>query len=151
MSQENVEIVRELHEEMKALNLAVQGDDPLVFRELIEQVYSPDVEVTWSATNPEARTYRGHEGVMKAFSEWMESFEEYYIEAADFIDAGDHVVVPTHQWGKGRTSGTPVDLESTVVYALKEGKIVVFREYDTLEEALEAVGLSAQDAHADPS
>jgi ketosteroid isomerase-like protein len=142
MSQENLEIVREMHEQMKGLNLAVQGDDPEDQRELIEQVYSPDVEATWSATNPEAQTYRGHEGLMKAFSEWMEAFEEYYIDAAEFIDAGDHVVVPTHQWGKGRTSGTPVDLESTAVYTLKEGKIVVFREYDTLEEALEAAGLA---------
>jgi ketosteroid isomerase-like protein len=141
MSQENVEIVREMHEEMKGLNLAVQGDDPLVFRELIEQVYSPDVVVTWSATNLEARTYRGHEGVMKAFSEWMESFEEYYIEAAEYIDAGDRVVVPTHQWGKGRTSGISVDLEITTVYALKEAKIVMLSEYDTLEQALEAVEL----------
>ena len=142
MSQENMDLVRTMHEQMKGLNLAVQGDDPEDQRELVEQVYAPDAEVTWSATNPEARTYRGHEGVLQAFSEWMESFEEYYIDAAEFIDAGDHVVVPTHQWGTGKTSGISVDLEITAVYTLKEGKIVVFREYDTLEKALEAAGLS---------
>jgi hypothetical protein len=61
MSQENVELVRGMHEQMKGLNLAVQGDDPEDQRELIEQVYASDVEATWSATNPEAQTYRGHE------------------------------------------------------------------------------------------
>jgi ketosteroid isomerase-like protein len=77
---------------------------------------------------------------MKAFSEWMEAFEEYYIEAAEFIDAGDHVVVPTHQWGKGKTSGTPVDLEVTTVYTLKEGKIVVLREYDNTQGSPQSRG-----------
>jgi ketosteroid isomerase-like protein len=142
MSRENVEIVRGMHEHMKGLNLAVQGDDPEDQRELIEQVYAPDIEASWSSTNPEARTYRGYEGLMKAFGEWMESFEEYYIEAAEFIDAGDHVVVPTHQWGKSKTSGTTVGLDVTIVYSLREGKIVALREYDTLDQALEAVGLS---------
>jgi ketosteroid isomerase-like protein len=142
MSRENVEIVRGMHEYMKGLNLAVQGDDPEDQRELIERVYAPDAEASWSTTNPEARTYRGHEGLMQAFSEWTGAFAEYYIDAIEFIAAGDHVVVPTRQRGKGRGSGVPVELEVTVVYTLEDGKIIALREYDTLEQGLKAAGLS---------
>ena len=141
MSRANVEIVRGMHEQMAEVNLAVQGDDPEDQRDLIERVYAPDAEASWSTTNPEARTYRGHEGLMQAFSEWMGAFEEYYIDAIEFIAAGDHVVVPTRQRGTGKGSGVPVELEVTVVYTLGKGKITALREYDTLEQALEAVGL----------
>jgi ketosteroid isomerase-like protein len=36
------------------------------------------------------------------------------------------------------------------VYGFKEGKIVQYDAYYDPREALEAVGLSEQDAHADP-
>jgi ketosteroid isomerase-like protein len=142
MSQENVEIVRRMHEHMSGLNLAVQADNPEDQRELIEQVYAPDVEASWSTTNPETRTYRGYDGLMQAFSEWTGSFEEYYIDAIDFIAVGDHVVVPTRQRGTGKGSGVPVELDVVLLYTLRDRKITALREYDTLEQALEAAGLS---------
>jgi ketosteroid isomerase-like protein len=113
------------------------------------QLISPEVELRWSATGPEARVYRGREGVVQAFSEWVESFSEYRNEPLDYIEAGDYVVAPTQQWGVGKTSGAPVEIEVTHVYEFRGNQIARVDEYDTLEEALEAVGLSEQDTHVD--
>jgi ketosteroid isomerase-like protein len=89
----------------------------------------------------EARVYRGRDGVIQAFREWEEAFSEYRSEPLDFIDEGDRVVVPIRQWGVGRTSQVPVEIEVTHVYEFRNGQIARVDEYDTLEEALEAVGL----------
>ena len=79
----------------------------------------------------------------------VEAFSEYYNEPLDFIEVGDRVVVPNRQWGIGSTSGIPVEDEFTWVYEIRDSQIARVDEYDTLEEALEAAGLSEQDAHAD--
>jgi ketosteroid isomerase-like protein len=139
MSQENVEIVRAIWEPFKGMDgTAIDWDTAI--REM-GQVISPEVELKGSATGPEARVYRGRDGVAQAFREWVEPFREYHSEALDYIGVRDSVVVPTRQWGIGRASGAPVEIEVTHVYEFRDHMITRVEEYDTLGEALEAVGL----------
>src|SRR6188472_4588465 len=146
MSQENVELVRGLWEPFKGVdNTTVDWDDEAI-REMTERFWSPGIELTWVARVPEARVYQGREDVIHAFREWLESFSEYYNEPLDFIEVGDRVVVPNRQWGIGSTSGIQVEDEFTWVYEVLDNQIARVDEYDSLEEALEATGLSEQDA-----
>jgi ketosteroid isomerase-like protein len=147
MSQENVEIIRAMWEPVKGLDTTTIDWDTAIRG--LGQVFSPEVELRWSATGPEARVYRGLDGVAQAFREWVEPFSEYHVEPLDYIEAGDYVVVPNRQRGVGKTSGVPVELEVTNVYEFRGGQIARMDEYDTVEEALEAVGLPERDAHAD--
>ena len=119
----------------------IDWDDEAI-REMTERFWSPEVELRWARSGPEARVYRGREGVIQAFREWVEPFSEYYTEPLDFIEAGDQVVIPQRQWGVGGISGIPVETEVTHVYEFRDGQIIRLDEYETLEEALEAVGLS---------
>ncbi|MGZ8666083.1 MAG: hypothetical protein ACXWZM_03100 [Solirubrobacterales bacterium] len=50
------------------------------------------------------------------------------------------MIVPTRQWGIGRTSGAPVEIEVTHNYYFRDGRIVRVDEYETREAALEAAG-----------
>ncbi len=142
MSQENVEIVRALWEPFKGINCAVIDWDAEAIREIIGGRYSPDAELRWSAAGPDTHVYRGRDGVVQALREWVEPFSEYHAEVLDYIAVGDRVVVPTRQWGTGRTSGVPVEIEVTHVYAFRDSQITRVDEYDTLKETLEAAGLS---------
>ncbi len=142
MSQENVEFVRSMWEPFKGVDATEIDWDSEAIRELVEQQYAPEVELRWAAGNPEGHVYRGREGVIQAFREWVEPFSEYYTEPLDFIEAGDQVVIPQRQWGVGGISGIPVETEVTHVYEFRDGQIIRIDEYETLEEALEAVGLS---------
>ena len=149
MSQENVELVRGMWEPFKGVdNTAIDWDDEAI-REMTERFWSPEVELRWSRSSPDARVYRGRDGVIQAFREWLESFSEYYLEPLDFIELGDRVVVPYRQRGIGSTSGIPVEVEVTHVAEIRDNQIARVDEYDSLEEALEGAGLSEQDAHAD--
>ena len=149
MSQENVEMVRGLWEPFKEVDFAAVDWDDEAIREMSERFWSPEVELRWSRSGPEARVYRGRDGVIQAFREWQESFREYYIEPLDFIEQEDRVIIPQRQWGTGRTSGISVEIEVTHVYEVRDHMITRVDEYDTLKEALEAGGLPEQDAHAD--
>ena len=71
----------------------------------------------------------------------MEPFSEYHLEPLDYVEAGDCVLVPSRQWGVGSSSGARVEIELTLVYELRDGKIVRLDQYDTVEDAREAVEL----------
>jgi ketosteroid isomerase-like protein len=140
MSQRNIEVVRAMWKSFNGLD-TTEIDWDAAIREM-GQLISPEVELSWSATGPEAGVYRGRDGVARAFREWVEQFSEYHVEALDYIEVGNWVVVPNRQWGVGKTSGIPVELLVTSAYEFRGGQVVTFDEYDTLEEALEAVGMA---------
>jgi ketosteroid isomerase-like protein len=141
VSQENVEVVRKLLELFEGVNGAAVDWDGEAIREMSERFWSPEIELRWSRRAPEARVYRGRDGAIQAFREWSEGFSEYYIEPLDFIESGDRVVVPSRQWGIGRTSGIRVEDKLTWVYEIRDSQVARLDEYDTLDEALKAVGL----------
>ena len=131
MSQENVEIVQ------AALDAFERGglDATLPF-------YDP--EVTWQEAEdePEAETYRGHDGIRALVRKWLVPFDDLRIEPEDFIDAGEAVVMPYRFRGRERSSGKDITAPETWVFWLRGGKISTVREYRHTAEALGAVGLS---------
>ena len=135
-------MVRGLWEPFKGVDLTAVDWDDEANREMTERFWSPEVELRWSRSAPEARVYQGRDGVIQAFREWVEPFSEYYIEPLDFIEQEDRVIIPQRHRGIGSTSGISVELEVTHVYEVRDSQIARVDEYDTLHEALEAAGLS---------
>ena len=140
MSQENVQIVRAAFE---AWNAGELQDVLSSFHP--ELVYHP------RADEPDPSPHVGRDAYEQLASGFADSFSEVTFEVLELIDAGDHVVTSTvlHAVLHGSASGAGVSDTYVFVYKLREGLIVEGWEYRTKEEALEAVGLSGQDAHAD--
>jgi ketosteroid isomerase-like protein len=138
MSQENVEIVRKAVEAFEQSGL----DEALRF-------YDP--EVTWEEARdePEAESFQGHDGVRALAKKWLVAFDDLHIEPEEFIDAGEVVIMPSRFRGRQRSSGLGITDIATWVFSVRGGRIYQVREYRHKTEALEAVGLSEQDAHAD--
>jgi ketosteroid isomerase-like protein len=59
------------------------------------------------------------------------------------------VVMSVRFVGRGRSSGASFEEGQVQSYRVRAGRIVEVREYREMSEALEAVGLSEQDAQAD--
>jgi ketosteroid isomerase-like protein len=138
MSQENVEIVRRCIEAWNRRDL----DDAL--RDL-----DPDAEVDWSESSGiQGGIYRGVGEIRRFWEEWLDLFEEIDVRPEAFIDAGEQVVVPNRTYLRGR-DGIEVQAYSTSVWTLRDSKLVRHRLYQAKEAALDAVGLSEQDVHAD--
>jgi ketosteroid isomerase-like protein len=68
------------------------------------------------------------------------TFDSFQIEADEFIDAGEQVVVPTTSHGRGR-GGIEVTARTASVYTLRDGAVTRLVMYQERREALEAVGL----------
>jgi ketosteroid isomerase-like protein len=140
MSQQNVEIVRRLYEDWNRSG----GVPPL------ERI-DPEIEVDVRSGGLLEGTYRGHAGFSHLLESFWGIFEEHRIELEESIPAGDDVVLTVHYYGRGKTSGAEVHLREWHVWTLRDGTAVRWQIINTRKGALEAVGLSEQDAHADLS
>src|SRR4030095_4285490 len=92
--------------------------------------------------------FMGREAVMRQFEQLRDIWDAAaVVPISDFIDGGEHVLVRMSYRGMGE--GPQLDLEMTQVVTVRKGKII-YREYFwDHAEALETLGLSEQDAHAD--
>jgi ketosteroid isomerase-like protein len=135
VSQENVEIVRELWDAY------LRGDYAAVFSAL-----DPEIEFRPPPEFPDFQIYHGHEGIRRAFSSWLGTWEEHRSEVPEYIDAGDQVVATNHQWGKVKGTGTEVENTAYNVLTLRAGKVIRYEMFFERRAAFEAAGLS-EDAH----
>jgi ketosteroid isomerase-like protein len=131
MSHENTELVRAGFEAFG------RGDIESVLRLCDEHIL-----VMQPLEMPGAAPFlRGHAGVLEAIAEWPEQWDDYRIEILRAVDTGDYVVATVHQTGRGKSTGIPVEIQNTMVFGIRQGKIAEWRIFMRENEALEAVGL----------
>jgi ketosteroid isomerase-like protein len=131
MSQENVEVVRRGFDAWNA------GD-----MEGVRDTYDPDAVMRYHGDVLEPGPFVGRDAIMRQFDRLRDALDERdsLVFMSDFLDAGDRVV-SRFAW-RGEGYGPAMDLELTVVYTVRGGRIVeadFFRDHD---EAVEAIGLS---------
>ena len=139
MSQENVEIMR------KGMDAWNQHDAGLWL-----SYAAPDVE--WMPAGPaavERTVYRGHDEVASGFAAIWETWDLFQLEEAQIRDLGDSVLWLGRVKMRGSASQIPLYQEFAVHTRLRDGQVITVRSFHAWREALEAVGLSEQDAHAD--
>ena len=142
MSQQNVEIVRRGFEAVNARDLD--------WERYYVEFFDPELEYRTSVEDPDAAIHRGRQAYRRYLEQWLESFDGLHIDVEEYIDVGDDRVYTWSRFtGRGRTSGVPADWHLAIVFTIRDGKIARAEEYFDRNEALEAAGLSEQDAHAD--
>jgi ketosteroid isomerase-like protein len=132
MSQENVEIVRALIEAVNGGDLDAALKDAAPNLELdLSRAFNPDFSGVVSERGQAERVLR----------EFRQGWEVMRIEPNEFIEVGDHVVVPWTAHMVGR-EGIEVVSRVTWTFTIRGGVIQGLCMYQEREEALEAVGLS---------
>jgi ketosteroid isomerase-like protein len=137
MSQEDIELVRRVYD-------ATLRSDWNAMSELMD----PDFEFRGTVGGlEEGRIARGAQEFIEVFEqEDLDAWDERRFEPDDFIDAGDRVVVLQREYRRGKASGVELELETAVVFEVRGGRVVRVQGYMDPASALEAVGLSEQDA-----
>jgi ketosteroid isomerase-like protein len=131
MSQENVEVVRDIYERWR------EGD----FRTSVD-VLDPLVLFVLRPEFPDAGTYLGRERIAEYMRGFLEPWSRITIEAEDITDAGDSVVVAVRQAGVGEESGAATELRYFQVWSFRGRKVIRLENFRERAEALEAAGLS---------
>jgi ketosteroid isomerase-like protein len=138
MSQENVEIVRRIYAAMEETgSFAASG------------LLDADIEWVNPSTAVEPGIQKGRDAFEAAWSKVKDSFETVEFVPGDFLHVGDDVVLITVMRARGRGSRADVEHPQGHVWTIKQGMAVRMRWFHHHHLALEAMGLSEQDAHAD--
>jgi ketosteroid isomerase-like protein len=131
MSEENVEIVKRIYADW------ARGE--------YRWTDWADPEIEFSVPGPEGVVH-GVEGMTRAWTEWLRVFKGLTIEAIAFYDAEDTVVVEQAFHGQGKGSGISLDeISGGAVLIFRDGKVIRYAGYTTVEAALADAGLARSD------
>jgi hypothetical protein len=137
MSQENVEIVRESLTVTAYLAAIRDGDfGPLLVH------FDPEVLVNQPPELPDAKSYRGHNGVVEALGDWPSQWDEFRADILEVIDGGETVVQLTH--AKRLTSPS---VSSAFPKFSPSGKKIVFSSARGVGAKFEAFVMKADGSH----
>jgi ketosteroid isomerase-like protein len=141
MSQENVELSGRVTD-------AFNRHDPEAMVALCDPKceWLPAIEAEVAG---EPVVYLGHDGLRQYFKDVAESFLEYRFDVSECRDLGTRVLLLGRLSARGRGSGVELASDLAALVEWRDGKCVRVVAYRDHAEALEAVGLSEQDAHAD--
>jgi ketosteroid isomerase-like protein len=132
MSEENLNIARQGYE---AFN---RGDIDAVL-----SIMDPNIE--WQEPDVEGLPFRGtHHGpeavANNVFGLVEEHWDGLHVEAEEFLDAGDRVIVLGRFQGTGKATGRTLDAPYAHVWTLRDGRLVHFRNYTDTANFLQALG-----------
>lgn len=125
MSQANVDTVR------RAVDAYVRGD-------LDEALANFHPEVVLKRLEEAAVT--GRDAVRASLRRWEEEWDDLETIPGEFIDRGEHVVVPLRFRGRGRGSGIEIEGRYWEVVTLRADQVVRWEEFASRDEALAAAG-----------
>ena len=124
MSEENVELVRRIHERWD------RGES-------ISDLVADDLEYV----NPTYAVEPGTRFGRDSFESVRETYPNFQFHPERYVDAGDDVVVLGRYTASGGASGVELEGDHGYVWTVKDGVAVRFRWFQLHAEALEAAGL----------
>jgi ketosteroid isomerase-like protein len=124
MSEENVEIVRRIHERWGR-------------NESVRDLVADDMEYV----NPTYAVEPGTRVGRDAFGSVRETYPDFLIHVERVIDAGDDVVVLGRYTASGGASGIELQGDHGYVWTVRDGLAVRFQWFQSHAEALEAAGI----------
>jgi ketosteroid isomerase-like protein len=128
MSEENVELVRRGTESVDA------------FWAMLDEYVVWDLR-NWPVTVGIDSVVVGRDAVIQASRRYWGTWEDYRVEVDEILDAGQSVVVISHERGRGKGSGVPVARQNPQLWTFRDGRIVRWESFRTRAEALDAAGL----------
>jgi ketosteroid isomerase-like protein len=130
VSHENVELVR------RGFASANAGDWASLFRGVAPNY---ELDLSRGRAGEVPGVYRGEEA-QRRLIDFLESWQSFRTEPHEFIEVGEHVIVPTTEHYVGR-DGIEVQARNTWTFTIRDGMVVRTCLYQDKQEALDAVGL----------
>ncbi len=129
MAPGSADLVRPIYEEWARGNLQPRFD-----------VYHPHMEWGWSDEFPGlAGVYEDRRDPNPRLRSWLSEWEHWRIEADDYLELGDHVIVLTSYHGRGKGSGVEIHQQGAHVCQLRDGKVVRLEVFASRDRAIESV------------
>ena len=126
MSQENVEVVRQLFGAASTMD-----KDALLaaVHEMVPQVFTDDAEWAEDPQRADQRLWRGHDGICESWEIWLSQWDSYSFEIRGIEDHGDKIFVAAREEARGAASGASVSAHNFIVLSFRDGKISRYQEF----------------------
>src|SRR5262249_46959697 len=149
MSRENVEVrsgvLEDLAERRRRPLSVSAGDVVYDYRRDPDDPFAhvdPSLEMhTLTGAMLEGASHRGHDGMRQWLIDVADYWESMWVEADQFVDAGDAVVVLGRVYGRGKKSGVAIEAPAAWLCRQQDARLSYWRFYFDHSSALEAVGL----------
>ena len=146
MSQENVQVVLDMVEGFNSTPRADLG-------RWVADFFDPQIEWHDVPSLPGGGVHLGRDAYLRHVNEYREAWDTMSIVVEAIRAVGEQVVARIRYGGIGSQSGAdvggPMSTPTGAVFDFRGRRILRARQFVEYGEALEAVGLSEQDAHAD--
>jgi ketosteroid isomerase-like protein len=138
MSQEDIGNVKRAYD---ALNAAYRSGDVNDFLPVAEEIWDPAILFCLpggAVGATEVPTWRGRDAMLRFFAFQMERYGQLWMQPQEFIETGEHLIVPVRFGGRDLKTGT--DLESTAVHviSMSNGKALRVEAFETMDQARQA-------------
>jgi ketosteroid isomerase-like protein len=109
----------------------------------------PEIEIDWSTSlSPFKGIYHGHAGLERFWESLWEAWDEFTPEIEESIECGpDRLVTANLIRARGKASGVEVSSRGAGLWTFRDGKIAGMRLFQSRDEALEAVDMTADAGH----
>jgi ketosteroid isomerase-like protein len=135
LSQENVEIVREVLDSLEQSARSGTATPSLLAR-CADSIH---VDATRRVFNPES--YDGASGIQRLVREMHDAWEDFSLVSERLIDMDDRVLSLHAIGGKGRSSGAEVSTDSALLFSLERGRVVHVVAFTDPDEAVKVLAL----------
>lgn len=143
MSQDNVEIVRRLYE---VINRFGAEDAPQVAQtgrlDMFFSLFDPEIEFQQLSGLIGTGAYRGYEGLLQAARDLADAFGSVEFVVERYFSEGSLVVTDARARAAGRTTALPTEIPISHLFELRNDRVARWVVYPSVQEALEAAGLS---------
>jgi ketosteroid isomerase-like protein len=107
-----------------------------------QDLLAPDVTfVTFEAGSGKDLIYHGPAGVASWMRGFLATWRDLRIQANDFLEVEDRVLVLCHQRAEGRQSGVKVEMPVFAVWTFRDGQVVRLHWLRGRAEAFRTAGL----------
>jgi ketosteroid isomerase-like protein len=109
----------------------------------------PDIEFKPADRAAIAGVVRGSEAIVQFFDDLFEPFEQVDVEPQRFFEGRDRIAVILRARFHPRGSSAVVENRIGHVWTFRDGKALRLEVYPEREQALEAIGMSPEEARAE--
>lgn len=111
--------------------------------ERIVALVDPEFEaVVPPELSAEPDTYRGHEGIRRYFTTFVEAMEEIRFHPEEFREGKHAVIATVRMTARGKQTAIAVEQRFAQVWMLRDRRAWRVMTYPTLEQALDAAGVA---------
>ena len=134
MSQQNVEIVREV---IALMNAGANGElEPRLF-----DLFAPEALLDMSRRPLHPDVYQGHPGLLRLRREVPEVWDGFLLAPERIMDAGESVMVIETQPPRAGPRGAKLERRSAVIWTVRNSRVIRMEMGLEAQEALELVRL----------